>query len=113
MNCIFCNIIAGESPAQILHRDQMVTAFRDTHPLASTHILIVTNRHIDSVNELQPEDESLVGHMIMVAKQLAAQEGIAERGYRLIVNTGAHAGQTVSHIHVHLIGGRLARFALE
>jgi histidine triad (HIT) family protein len=113
MDCIFCKIIAGESPAQILHGDNLVTAFRDTHPIASTHILVVTNRHIDSVNELLPEDESLVGHMIMVAKGLAEQEGIAERGYRLIVNIGAHGGQTVSHIHLHLIGGRLARFALE
>jgi len=109
MDCIFCKIIAGESSAQILYRDDLVTAFRDTHPIAPTHILIVTNRHIDSVNELQPEDESLVGHMVMVAKHLAAQQGIAESGYRLIVNTGAHGGQTVFHIHLHLIGGRLAR----
>jgi histidine triad (HIT) family protein len=113
MSCIFCKIISGESPAQILHRDDLVTAFRDIHPIGSTHILIVTNRHIDSVNELEPEDESLVGHMVLVAKQLAEQEGIAERGYRLIVNTGAHGGQSVFHLHLHLIGGRLARFAIE
>jgi histidine triad (HIT) family protein len=113
MSCIFCKIISGESPAQILHHDDLVTAFRDIHPFASTHILIVANRHIDSVNELGPEDESLVGHMVMVAKQLAEQEGIAERGYRLIINTGAHAGQSVFHLHLHLIGGRLARFAVE
>jgi histidine triad (HIT) family protein len=113
MSCIFCKIISGKSPAQILHRDDLVTAFRDTHPIASTHILIVTNRHIDSVNELEAEDETLVGHMLLVAKQLAAQEGIAERGYRLIVNTGAHAGQSVFHLHLHLIGGRLARFVVE
>ena len=110
MSCIFCTIISGESPAQILRRDNLVTAFRDIHPIASTHILIVTNRHIDSVNELEPEDESLVGHMVMVAKELAKQEGLAERGYRLIINTGAHAGQTVFHLHLHLIGGRLAHF---
>ena len=96
--------------AQILHRDELVTAFRDIHPIASTHILIITNRHIDSVNELEPEDESLVGHMVMVAKELAKQEGLAERGYRLIINTGAHAGQSVFHLHLHLIGGKLARF---
>jgi histidine triad (HIT) family protein len=113
MSCIFCKIISGKSPAQILHRDDLVTAFRDTHPIASTHILIVTNRHIDSVNELEAEDETLVGHMLLVAKQLAAQEGIAERGYRLIVNTGAHAGQSVFHLHLHLIGGKLARFVVE
>ena len=113
MSCSFCKIISGESPAKILHFDGLVTAFRDIHPIGSTHILIVTNQHIDSVNELEPEDESLVGHMVLVAKQLAAQEGIAERGYRLIVNTGAHGGQTVFHLHLHLIGGKLARFALE
>jgi histidine triad (HIT) family protein len=110
MSCIFCKIISGESPAQILNRDDLVTAFRDTHPIASTHILIVTNRHIDSVNELEPEDEILVGHMVLVAKELAKQEGLAEHGYRLIINTGAHAGQSVFHLHLHLIGGRLARF---
>jgi histidine triad (HIT) family protein len=77
------------------------------------HILIVTNRHIDSVNELEPEDESLVGHMVMVAKQLAKQEGIAERGYRLIINTGVHGGQSIFHLHLHLVGGRLARFAIK
>jgi len=113
MSCIFCKIICGESPAQILFRDDLVTAFRDIHPIAPTHILIVTNRHIDSVNELEPEDESLVGHMALVAKQLAAQAGIAEDGYRLIINTGVHGGQTVIHIHLHLIGGWLARFALK
>jgi histidine triad (HIT) family protein len=113
MSCVFCKIISGESPARILYRDDLVTAFRDNHPIAATHILIVTNRHIGSVNELEPEDESLVGHMVMVAKLLAAQKGIAEGGYRLVVNTGAHGGQTVFHLHLHLIGGRLARFALE
>lgn len=113
MACIFCEIVSGESPAKILHRDELVTAFRDIHPIASTHILIVTNRHLDSANELEEGDESLVGHMVLVAKQLAKQEGIAERGYRLIFNTGAHAGQTVFHLHLHLIGGKLARFVAQ
>ncbi|MGA2505215.1 MAG: histidine triad nucleotide-binding protein [Anaerolineales bacterium] len=112
-DCPFCKIVAGESPAKILHCDHQVTAFRDTHPIATTHILIVTNRHIASVNELVQEDESLVGHMVMVAKDLAVQEGIAERGYRLIINTGAHAGQSVFHLHLHLIGGKLTRFVVE
>jgi histidine triad (HIT) family protein len=113
MSCVFCKIISGESPAQIIYRDDLVTAFRDIHPIASTHVLIITNRHIDSLNELEPEDESLVGHLVMVAKQLAAQAGIAEGGYRLIVNTGTQGGQTVLHLHLHLIGGGLARFALD
>jgi len=113
LECPFCKIIAGESPAQILHRDHQVTAFRDTHPIARTHILVVTNRHIASVNELVPDDDSLVGHMVMVAKDLAEKEGIAGGGYRLIINTGAHAGQSVFHLHLHLIGGRLTRFVVE
>ena len=113
MSCIFCKIISGESSAKIIHRDDLVTAFRDIHPIASTHILIISNRHIESVNQLEAEDESLVGHMVLVAKHLAKQEGIAERGYRLIMNTGVHGGQSVFHLHLHLIGGRFARFAVE
>jgi histidine triad (HIT) family protein len=113
LSCVFCKIISGEAPAHILHRDGLVTAFRDIHPIASMHILIISNRHIESVNELETADESLVGHMVMVAKQLARQAGLAERCYRLIINTGAHGGQSVFHLHVHLIGGRLARFVVE
>ncbi len=113
MDCIFCKIISGESPAKILYRDHLVTAFRDIHPITSTHILIISNRHIASVNDLSEEDESLVGHMVLVAKQLAEAEKIAEDGYRLIINTGAHGGQSVFHLHLHLIGGKLARFAIE
>ena len=112
ISCIFCKIVSGESPAQIIYRDGLVTAFRDIHPLASTHILVISNRHIISVNELEAGDEPLVGHMVMVAKALAVQEGVAEKGYRLIVNTGAHAGQTIPHIHLHLLAGKLARFIL-
>jgi histidine triad (HIT) family protein len=113
LECLFCKIIAGESPAQILHRDHQVTAFRDTHPIATTHVLVVTNRHIASVNELVADDDDLVGHMVMVAKDMAEKEGIAESGYRLIINTGKHAGQSVFHLHLHLIGGRLTRFVVE
>ena len=112
MPCIFCKILSGEAPANIIYRDGQVTAFRDIHPIARTHILIIPNRHIDSVNELEPGDEPLIGHMVMMAKKLAAQEGLTEKGYRLIVNTGVHAGQTVPHLHLHLVGGKLARFAL-
>jgi histidine triad (HIT) family protein len=112
MSCIFCKILSGEAPATILYRDKQVTAFRDIHPIASTHILVITNRHIASVNELEPDDEALVGHMVMVAKELAAQAGVAENGYRLMINTGVHGGQTVPHLHLHLIAGKLARFLL-
>jgi histidine triad (HIT) family protein len=110
MSCIFCKILSGESPAAILHRDEQVTAFRDIHPIARTHILVIPNRHIASVNELEETDDILVGHMVMVAKKLAAQEGVAENGYRLMINTGVHGGQTVQHLHLHLIAGKLARF---
>jgi histidine triad (HIT) family protein len=112
MSCVFCNILSGEASASIIYRDKQVTAFRDIHPIARTHILIIPNRHIASVNELEPGDEALVGHMFMVAKALAAQEGVAENGYRIMINTGVHAGQTVPHLHLHLIAGRLARFLL-
>ncbi len=105
-DCIFCKIITGDIPSTNVFRDEQVTAFRDLNPAAPTHILLVPNKHIDSVNILASEDEQLVGHMVKVAGQLAAQEGIAENGYRLIINTGAHAGQTIFHIHLHLLGGK-------
>jgi histidine triad (HIT) family protein len=107
--CVFCKIIAGEIPSQQIYRDEQVTAFRDIHPAAPTHILIVPNRHIASINALAPEDEQLVGHMFAVAGQLAEQEGISDSGYRLIVNTGPDAGQVVFHLHLHLLGGHRMR----
>lgn len=107
--CIFCKIIAGEIPSQKIYTDNLVTAFRDIQPAAPTHILIVPNRHIASTNELTEEDEIVTGRMMTVAKKLAAQEGIAENGYRLIVNTGPYAGQVVYHLHLHLLGGKKMR----
>lgn len=104
-DCIFCKIIAGDIPSVNVFRNEQVTAFRDLNPAAPTHILIVPNKHIDSINMLANEDEPLIGHLFTTAKQIAAQEGIAENGYRLIINTNAHAGQTVFHIHLHLLGG--------
>ena len=104
-DCIFCKIINGEIPSTNVFRDEQVTAFRDLNPAAPTHILLVPNKHIDSINMLTTEDEQLLGHLFTSAKQIAAQEGIAENGYRLIINTNAHAGQTVFHIHLHLLGG--------
>jgi histidine triad (HIT) family protein len=109
MTCIFCKIVEGQAPATIVYKDEKVTAFRDAHPVAPTHILIVPNRHIASVNELEPGDEELVGYMFLIAKRLAAQEGVDAEGYRLIVNTGPHGGQTVFHLHLHLIGGQRMR----
>jgi histidine triad (HIT) family protein len=104
-DCLFCKIISGDIPSTNVYRDEQVTAFRDINPSAPTHVLIVPNKHIDSVNMLISDDEPLMGHLFLVAKQLAAQEGITEGGYRLIINTGADAGQTVPHIHLHLLGG--------
>ena len=104
-DCIFCKIITGDIPSTHVFRDEQVTAFRDLNPAAPTHILLVPNKHIDSINTLTNDDEQLIGHLFTTAKQLAAQEGIAEGGYRLIINTNANAGQTIFHIHLHLLGG--------
>ena len=104
--CLFCKIVSGEIKGTIVFRDEQATAFRDINPVAPTHILIVPNRHIDSVNTLAGGDEQLVGHLFAVAGQLAKSEGIDQSGYRLITNTGADGGQTVFHLHVHLIGGQ-------
>ena len=110
--CIFCTIVSNEAKATLVYRDDQVTAFRDIHPVAPTHILIVPNRHIESVGTLEPEDEPLVGHIFTVARKLAEQEGIARAGYRLITNTGANGGQTVFHLHVHLIGGQRMKYPM-
>ena len=111
-SCIFCKIVSNETKATIVYRDEQVTAFRDRHPVAPTHILIVPNRHIESVGALEPADEPLVGHLFTVARTLAEQEGIAKGGYRLITNTGADGGQTVFHLHMHLIGGQRMRYPM-
>jgi histidine triad (HIT) family protein len=101
--CIFCQIVEGKSPAQMLYQDEAVSAFRDKHPIAPVHVLIVPNKHIASVNELEPEDEPLIGRMFRVARQIARQEGVDQSGYRLIANTGPNAGQVIYHLHLHLI----------
>jgi histidine triad (HIT) family protein len=106
MNCIFCKIAAGEAPATVLYKDGLVTAFRDIHPVAPTHVLIIPNKHIESVNAVEPADEALLGHLFSAARKVAEVEGITTSGYRLIVNTGAHAGQVVFHLHLHVIGGQ-------
>ncbi len=105
-NCIFCKIISGDIPGAIVHRDELSTAFRDINPVAPTHILIVPNRHIESVNTLEKDDEPLMGHLFTVARALAEKEGIDKSGYRLISNHGDDGGQSVYHLHVHLIGGQ-------
>jgi histidine triad (HIT) family protein len=104
--CIFCRIVTNQATANILYRDQQVTAFRDAHPVAPTHLLIVPNRHVESLNDLQEEDESMLGYMLLVARRLAIKEGVDQSGYRLVLNTGGNAGQSIPHLHLHLIGAR-------
>jgi histidine triad (HIT) family protein len=110
--CTFCQIIAGEKPSHTVYKDESVTAFHDIHPVAPTHILIVPNKHITSINNLTYSDETLIGHLFMVASQLAKGEGIEKSGYRLILNTGPHANQTIYHLHLHLIGGQPMRYPM-
>ena len=112
MSCIFCDIIEGKRPAQILFQDELVTSFRDISPVAPTHILIVPNKHLESVNVIEPADEPALGRMWTVARRLAEQEGIAANGYRLVANTGHHGGQGVFHLHMHLMGGQRMRYPL-
>ena len=106
MTTIFSKIISGEIPADIVYQDDLVTAFRDINPQAPTHILIVPNKEIPTVNDLTEADEQVAGRLLLVAKKLAAQEGIAEDGYRLMINCNQHGGQEVFHLHLHLLGGR-------
>lgn len=102
---IFSKIIRQEIPTPLLYQDELVTAFRDIAPRTKTHILIIPNKLIPTVNDVTEDDELALGRMITVAKQLAKEEGIAEDGYRLIMNCNEHGGQEVYHIHMHLVGG--------
>ncbi|MBI1279316.1 MAG: HIT domain-containing protein [Anaerolineaceae bacterium] len=106
MPTIFAKIIAKEIPASIVYQDELVTAFKDINPVAPVHILIVPNVEIASTNDVLPEHEQMLGHLFTVAKQVAKEQGVAESGYRLIVNNGSDSGQEVPHLHIHLIGGR-------
>ncbi len=106
MASVFSKIINGEAPADVVFRDDRVTCFRDIRPAAPTHILIVPNKAIATVNDLEDEDEALVGHMVLTAKRLAREEGIDESGYRLIINCNRDGNQEVFHLHLHLLGGR-------
>jgi len=108
--CPFCRIIAGDSPATVVHHDETLTAIRDINPQAPVHLLILPNRHLASVAEAMNGDEPVLGALLRTAAALAVREGIAENGYRLVVNTGGDAGQSVGHLHVHLLGGRRMRW---
>lgn len=104
--CLFCKIVAGELPGAVVYQDEHLVAFKDINPQAPMHVLIVPRRHVPSLNELAPADDALVGEMVRRAAALAAERGYAEGGYRTIFNCNADAGQTVFHIHLHVLGGR-------
>jgi histidine triad (HIT) family protein len=105
--CLFCRIIAGEVPGTIVHEDERAVAFKDVNPQAPLHLLVVPRKHIVSLAEAGPEDADLLGHLLHVGVELARREGIVERGYRTVINTNRDAGQTVFHLHVHILGGRV------
>jgi histidine triad (HIT) family protein len=104
--CLFCAIVAHETPAEFVVEDDHVAAIRDINPQAPTHVLIIPREHITSADELTAEHDELWGHMVRVAQQIANDEGIREGGYRLVANVGRAGGQTVDHLHLHLLGGR-------
>ncbi|HBF40856.1 MAG TPA: histidine triad nucleotide-binding protein [Anaerolineaceae bacterium] len=104
-NCVFCQIIAGKIPAQILFEDAQVIVIPDAHPAAPTHLLVIPRKHIPSLNELEADDTDLVGHMVIIGREMARKAGIAESGFRLVINTGPQAGQSVYHLHLHVLGG--------
>ncbi len=105
-NCIFCKIIGGEIPSTIVHRDERSVAFEDSNAQAPVHVLVVPQEHIESLDEASQRDEALLGHLLRVAARIANERGLSESGYRTVINTGAGAGQSVFHLHVHLLGGR-------
>jgi len=105
-DCIFCRIVSGEIPARFAHQDDEVVAFHDVAPKAPVHLLIIPRRHLASLHEAQGGDGVLLGRILLTARELAAQEGLDKGGYRLLTNVGADGGQSVSHLHFHLLGGR-------
>ena len=106
MNCIFCKIVSGEIPSEILYQDEEVIAFHDIEPLAPTHLLVIPRRHIPSLTHLSEADAPLIGHMVKIANQLAREKDIAGSGYRLVISCGEQGGQLVPHLHMHLLGGK-------
>ncbi len=110
MDCIFCKIVAGEIPSNILYQDEEVIAFHDINPIAPTHLLIVSKKHIPSILHLTDAEAPLIGHMVKVANQLAREHGVAESGYRLVINCGKEGGQLVPHLHMHLLGGQILKW---
>jgi histidine triad (HIT) family protein len=106
MSCLFCRIIDGEIPSGMVYQDQHLIAIEDINPAAPLHLLLIPKKHIENVLDLLPEDDLMVGHLFRVASELARERGFDESGFRIVTNTNADAGQSVPHIHFHLIGGR-------
>jgi len=106
MDCLFCNIASGKIPATLIYSDEEVVAFDDIHPQAPQHKIIIPRQHIASLNDIKPQEKGLLGHLVQTGTTLAKKLGIADEGYRLVMNCNAGGGQTVFHIHVHLLGGR-------
>jgi histidine triad (HIT) family protein len=106
MDCLFCSIAEQTIPADIVYQDDKVVAFRDISPQAPSHVLVIPRKHIATINDIDAADNALIGHMVQTAKSIAASEGLSEDGYRLTMNCNDHGGQTVYHIHLHLLGGR-------
>ena len=104
--CMFCRIAERKVPTEIVYEDDQVVAFHDINPQAPLHILIIPRRHVVSVEELKEADAPLLGHMMLIGAQIARDRGVADSGYRIVFNTGMHGGQTVFHVHLHLLGGR-------
>jgi histidine triad (HIT) family protein len=105
-DCLFCKIAAGEIPADIVFENEDLVAFRDIHPQAPTHVLVIPRRHIPTTNDLAPQDAELVGRLALAAARIAEDEGVADSGYRVVLNCNEGAGQSVFHVHLHLLGGR-------
>ncbi|MGB9299317.1 MAG: histidine triad nucleotide-binding protein [Anaerolineae bacterium] len=109
MQCVFCRIVAGQEQSDVLYHDEEITVFRDIRPQAPTHVLIVPNEHVSSVTQLLQRNSALLAKMFSKAHDVAEAAGIADRGYRLVINTGPDAGQVVDHLHLHLLGGKAMR----
>ncbi len=109
-DCLFCKIVDGDIPADIVFESESALAFRDINPKAPTHVLIIPRRHVSTINDIEPGDESLVGSLFSAARKIAAEEGLADDGYRVVMNCNEAAGQSVFHIHLHLLGGRTLKW---
>jgi histidine triad (HIT) family protein len=105
-DCLFCKIVAGEIPAELIYESETAVAFRDINPQAPTHVLVIPRKHISTINDIGNDDEAIVGSLYSAAREIATEEGIAEAGYRAVMNCNEGAGQSVFHIHLHVLGGR-------